>query len=146
MNTEQNTRRAPPRKKKSSRGIICGLCKHGTLWEQCDEYIVYCSASGSDDGKSKRRTRFPNLAGLCRYLGTGLDDLRLLKEIYPDSYDRLLAIFEDEALNSDVSTTLLSAYMKKRLSFAVEEEVKTQKDTTREVCYCFEHDVYADGE
>ena len=146
MITEQNTRRAPPKKKKTSRGKICGLCKSGMLWEKCNEYIFSCSDVENDEGKGKRRARFPNLAGLCRYLETGLDDLRLFKEKYPESYDRLLAIFEDEALNSDVSTTLLSAYMKKRLAFAVEEEVKGQKDTSREICYCFEHDVYADGE
>lgn len=146
MDQKQNTKGATRKGKKGSANIICTLCKRGELWDMCDEYIVSCSPPEGSDTKSKRRARFPNLAGLCRYLGTGLESIRLFREQYPDSYDRLLAIFEDEALNSDVSTTLLSSYMKKRLSFSLEDEPKSQKEAEREVYYCFEHDVYADGE
>lgn len=132
---------APP----ASRGILCALCESGALWEMCDGYVTACSQVEEGEGRGKRRARFPNLAGLCRYLGTGLDDLRMLREDHPDSYDRLLAIFEDEALNFDTSTTLLSSYMKKRLLFSSDEEAHSSKSSAREVSYCFEHDVFKDG-
>ena len=132
---------APP----SLRGILCALCESGELWERCDGYVSVCAQAEEGEGKGKRRTRFPNLAGLCRYLGTGLDDLRMLREDHPKSYDRLLAIFEDEALNFDTSTTLLSSYMKKRLLFSADEELRTQKEPMPTVSYCFEHDVFKDG-
>ena len=141
MNSDQNRQGAPPKT-----DIICSLCESGKLWKKCNAYICSCSNSSETDTRSKKRSRFPNLAGLCRYLGTGLDDLRRLREKYPESYDRLLAIFEDEALNYDASTTILSSYMKKRLLFRADEEVSIASDDTKEVCYCFEHDIAADGE
>ena len=64
-----------------------------------------------------------------------------LKICNPDEYDRLVAIFEDEALNADISPNLLSTYMKKRLLYVCDEEPQGT-----EVKYCFEHDIYADGE
>lgn len=146
MNEKQNTMRAPPVTSRHRHGILCTLHRRGELWDMCSEYIASCSKENCSDSKVRKQIRFPNLAGLCRYLGTGLNDLRLLKEQYPQSYDRLLAIFEDEALNSEISTTLLSAYMKKRLAFSPDDEVKTPKNGEKEICYCFEHDIYSDGE
>ena len=126
------------------RSVICDLCSKGSLWGICDEYIRSCAQKPTDT-KQKNCSRFPNLAGLCRYLGTGLDDLRMLKESFPSDYDRLLAIFEDEALNFEISGTILSSYMKKRLLFCSDDEPKNQKQVPR-VSFCFEHDIYADGE
>lgn len=145
MDTTKRSRDAPA-KRRVTDGIMCALCKKGTLWSMCDEYIAHCSPSRESEAKSKRSGRFPNLAGFCRYVGTGFEDLSRLKEKYPKQYDRLLAIFEDEALNSDVSTTLLSAYMKRRLCFGAEDEQKDRVSSDREITYCFEHDIYADGE
>ena len=65
-----------------------------------------------------------------------------LRASNPDEYDRLVAIFEDEALNADISPNLLSTYMKKRLLYVCDEET-TQ---VGKIKYCFEHDIYADGE
>lgn len=135
----------PPDRVESFRGTVCSLCAQGTLWEKCESYISSCESIETETAKgSKKRTRFPNLAGLCRYLGTGLDDLRMLKEDYPESYDRLLAVFEDEALNYDASATLLSSYMKKRLLFSADADAEIKPTTG--VSYCFEHDIYSDGE
>lgn len=129
------------------RGTVCKLCAKGTLWEKCDSYISYCESVEVGETKSaKRRTRLPNLAGLCRYLGTGLDDLRMLKEDYPESYDRLLAVFEDEALNYDASATLLSSYMKKRLLFQSDTDADGKAPMSPGISYCFEHNIFDDGE
>ena len=68
---------------------------------------------------------------------------------FPNEYDKLIAIFEDEALNSDVSPTLLSAYLKKRLCYSYERSGESdgrREDSDKEVRYCFEHDIFADGE
>ena len=134
------------KKDKAAHSVTVTLFGEGTLFEAVDDYIRQCYASqgdGEDKPKVKPKIRFPNVAGFCRYLGTGISDVLTFKAEYPFEYDRLLAIFEDEALNSDVSSTLLSAYMKKRLLYAVEDAPRTAPG---EVRYCFEHDIFADGE
>ncbi len=123
---------------------LCSLCRTGKLWRAVDKYLESCCLSdGESDKKSRTHERFPNLAGLCRYTSSGISELSRLKEEYPEEYDRLLAVFEDEALCACGSATLMSAYMKKRLLYS--EEKTTQTDTL-EVSYSFEHDIYADGE
>ncbi len=130
-------------------GTLSRLCKHGILESMVDEYICSCHSAMSqapDDtqkSRAKQKNRFANIAGLCRYVGSGVSDITALREDYPEEYDKLLAIFEDEALNSDVSPTLLSAYLKKRLGYAADKE---QTENAKEVRYCFEHDIFADGE
>ena len=130
--------------------VLSELCKNGLLEYIVDEYVNSChSSSGvqvSDDGsrsRQKQKCRFANLAGLCRYVGTGLSDLSALCDDYPYEYDKLLAVFEDEALNSEVSPTLLSAYLKKRIAYTTEKDMS---GGAKEVRYCFEHDIFADGE
>lgn len=119
------------------------LLDDGRLYRMADKYIESCRTAPREDGtKAKRQYRFPNLAGFCRYVKSGLSDLLELKFINPDEYDRLVAVFEDEALNADISPNLLSTYMKKRLLYVCDEETPA----STEVKYCFEHDIYADGE
>ena len=125
------------------KGLISELYRNGLLAGLVDEYLEYCKRVNGE-GKQKSAARFANLAGLCRYLGTGLSDLEQLRCEHPEEYDRLLAIFEDEALNASISPTLLSAYVKKRMSYS---GGATDTDIApREVNYHFEHDIYADGE
>lgn len=127
--------------------LTVGLYREGALFEMVDEYLELCHAlpppEADAKSRAKPRVRFPNIAGFCRFLGTGISDILIFKSEYPLEYDRLLAIFEDEALNSDVSPTLLSAYMKKRMLYALED---APRSVPGEVRYCFEHDVFADGE
>lgn len=119
------------------------LLDSGKLYRMADKYIEACRTSPHEDSaKAKRQYRFPNLAGFCRYVKSGLSDLLELKSSNPDEYDRLVAIFEDEALNADISPNLLSTYMKKRLLYVCDEEATHGA----EVKYCFEHNIYADGE
>ncbi len=122
---------------------IRNLLDSGRLYRMADKYIESCRAAPREDGaKAKRQYRFPNLAGFCRYVRSGLSELWELRVSNPDEYDRLVAIFEDEALNADISPNLLSTYMKKRLLYVCDEE----SPQGGEVKYCFEHDIYADGE
>ena len=129
------------------KGVFAHLKRSGTLGERVEEYIRSCDAPrGESESRSKRASlgRLPNLAGLCRYLGTGLGDLKAFSVKYPREYDNLLAIFEDEVLNYDTSSTMLTAYLKKRLCYADEPADEPEKIT--EVRYCFEHDITRDGE
>ena len=125
------------------RGLISELYRSGLLDGLIGEYLESCRENDDTPSRSKRPPRFANLAGLCRYLGTGLADLEQMRSEYPEEYDRLLAIFEDEALNAGVSPTLLSAYMKKRIRYSGDEE---RTGGRKEVSYRFEHDIFADGE
>ncbi len=124
---------------------LCELLKQGALWDTVESYICECRTIETSDvrPRAKAMTAFPNLAGLCRYAHVGMNELARLSQEYPEEYDRLLAVFEDEALNADRSATILSAYLKKRLMYA--EDTRADKEK-REVSYCFEHDIYADGE
>ena len=129
------------------KGVFTSLKRSGTLGARVEEYIRSCDAPrGEGEARSKRASlgRLPNLAGLCRYLGTGLGDLKTFSVKYPREYDNLLAIFEDEVLNYDTSSTMLTAYLKKRLCYADEPADEPEKIT--EVRYCFEHDITRDGE
>lgn len=129
------------------KGVFSYLKRNGTLRDKVEEYIRSCDAPKAEsDSKSRRAPigRLPNLAGLCRYLGTGLSDLKAFSAKYPRDYDNLLAIFEDEVLNYDTSSTMLTAYLKKRLCYADEPADEPEKIT--EVRYCFEHDITQDGE
>ena len=131
--------------------VLCRMCAEGVLDGLVDDYLVLCSESvrtSEVSSKPRTRHRFPNPAGFCRYLNTGLSDMTALAARFPHEYDKLIAIFEDEALNSDVSPTLLSAYFKKRLSYSFDlhGEREAADDGAKEVRYCFEHDIFADGE
>ena len=72
-----------------------------------------------------------------------LSDIEELRKERPDEHERLMAILEDEALCADVSPTLLSSYMKRRLGYGDAECGATGQ---REVVWRFEHDIYKDGE
>ena len=105
------------------------------------EYIELCRSEVL--GKSK--TRFPNVAGFCRYLGVGLDALEEVFEGYPDSYGALCAVFEDEALNSELSPTVVTAYLKQRLGYGEKQEQSKASLELPELKLVFDHDIFEDG-
>lgn len=140
------------------------LCRDGLVNEALEKYIVNCynrvlvekedctlsdltSASPLSSKVKKKqniqRPSFPNLAGFCRYLGIATEELEDISQDYPTEYKRILTALEDEALNSSLSPTLLSAYLKKRLGY--------DKDTSRsphegQLEIRFEHDILEDGQ
>ena len=105
------------------------------------EYIELCRSEPL--GKSK--TRFPNVAGFCRYLGVGLDALKEIFDGYPDSYGVLCAVFEDEALNSELSPTVVTAYLKQRLGYGEKQEPNRASCELPELKLVFDHDIFEDG-
>lgn len=137
------------------------LCKDGRIDASLADYLRSCYPSESD-GKSEaaltpepqneRKARkskdtpkicFPNLAGFCRYLGIGTGELERFGASHPEEYGRILAVFEDEALNSGLSATLVSAYLKKRLGYDSSRQGYTDAAGLQ---VSFDHDIFEDGE
>ena len=106
------------------------------------EYIEACR---SETVGAKSKGRFPNLAGFCRYLGIGLEALEEIFGDYRESYGALCAVFEDEALNSDLSATVITAYLKQRLGYGEKTEPKRAACEFPEVKLVFDHDIFEDG-
>ena len=125
-------------------------CICGFLDDLAKEYLAHCQKesykrdeNAADKKASKKsKNRFPNVAGFCRYFHIGSNEYDILAAKYPDQFDRLMAIFEDEAFNSDVSPTLLSAYLKKRLGY---EKNNAGEIYDGELKIVFEHDILEDG-
>ena len=116
----------------------------GNLAERAKEYIVRCYSCG-DGGKNGGR--FPNMAGFCRYLGVGVEQFCLSMKERQEEYDTLCAMFEDEALNSGLSATLISAYLKRHLGYG--EKIENTSKSSMEldqIKMVIEHDIYQDGE
>ena len=142
-----------------SETLIKKLCENGQITEMLKQYIINCycddspaqESTASMDGNSntkreKKQTKkysFPNLAGFCRYLNIGTDELDVLEEEFPTQYGRILAVLEDEALNSGVSPTLISAYLKKRLKY---DPLSQKSARGEQLQISFEHDIFEDGE
>ena len=88
--------------------------------------------------------RFPNLAGFSRFLGVGVSNVKSIESKWPEQYGALMAIFEDEALNSDKNATILNTYIKERLNFGEKKEGGATLPVGN-VQLVFEHDMSEDG-
>ncbi len=142
------------------------------IFDYLQDYILWCEKTNDDDecenaaqsalcdgnsSKEKQNTQkkkhkqkhpkdsplFPNLAGFCRYLGTSPEELYEAADGTPQSYARILAVLEDEALNSSLGTTVLTAYLKKRCGYDKENE---SSGASTQLSIKFEHDIFEDGE
>lgn len=101
----------------------------GRLLELAEKYIGECAEA----------ERVVNIAGFCRYLGISAARLRELTEGHPEQAGLLMNLFEDEALNSGLSPSLLTSYLKNRLGYGEERQDGVVKVT-------FRHDIMKDGE
>ena len=105
------------------------------------------STALEDEGKNTRKKsseKFPNIAGFARSLGVGVSHIKNIEAKWPEAYNALLAIFEDEALNSDKKATILNAYIKERLNFGEKKEGGATLPVG-DVRLVFEHDIEEDG-
>ena len=105
------------------------------------EYVELCR----NEIMGKNKSRFPNLAGFCRYLGIGVEALEEIFKDYPQSYDVICAVFEDEALNSELSPTIINTYLKQRLGYGEKAELKQAACQLPELKLVFDHDIFEDG-
>ena len=115
-------------------------------------YLAFCREKCEEPSGTRRSTGggerfFPNMAGFCRWLGGGISLAERLREDDPEGYDLLCATLEDEALNSSVSPTLLSAYLKRRLGYAEKEEggKRSTEAECEQLRLVFDHDIMEDG-
>ena len=144
-------------KDKKSPELIQKACDSGALDSLAEEYIVFChtfkeneeedeDASSSKKKKQNDCTRFPNVAGFCRYFGIGQQKFERLSKKYPEEFEKLSAILEDEALNSEISASVLTAYLKKRLGYSDSDKPEKSEIDTGQMRLVFEHDILSDGE
>ena len=115
----------------------------GRLDRLIEEYLQFCRKSGDE----KKGGRFPNLAGFCRWTGCGMEAVESLRLSHPDDADYLVAVMEDEALNSPaLSPTVVGAYLKRRLCYGEKGTGSPSLAECGEVKLVFEHDITEDGE
>ena len=120
-------------------------CEEERLDALAEVYIAFCKSSVEGEKKATKKSagRFPNVAGFCRYFRIGASEYECLAQKYPAEFEKLYAMLEDEALNSDISPTILSAYMKKRLGYDRESE---REITDGQLKIVFDHNIMEDGE
>ena len=134
----------------SDEDFILNACKTNTLYDIFEKYLSDCLRTTDGESldekqrkKSQKKTIFPNLAGFCRYLKISIEDFEKLSGEYPSLFKRIITALEDEALNSDASPSLVSAYLKKRLKYDSVSQ-STDKDSSQMQIF-FEHDIFEDG-
>ena len=143
--------------KKEGLDLLRTACDKGTLDNLAEEYVIFChtpeekTEDKEREGTSKKRktgeppTKFPNVAGFCRYFGIGHKEYERLSKKYPEEFEKLSAILEDEALNSEISASVLTAYLKKRLGYADAEKGEKSEVETGQIRLLFDHDILSDG-
>ncbi|MGM9642315.1 MAG: hypothetical protein ACI3XI_03800 [Eubacteriales bacterium] len=130
---------------KQDTGVLEVLADSGRIGSALCEYLEFC-AKGVGAGREKQTGRIPNAAGFCRFAGATLNDLERLKRSRPEAYEAVSAVLEDEALNSSLSATVLSAYLKARLGYSGEKSEESSVTDTGQIRLIFDHDAYKDGE
>ena len=116
--------------------LIDELAADGGFMILCEEYVNHCAAK---DG------RLPNMAGFFRWLRFDAAALDHLKREHGVVYRTLLMTFEDEAINSQRSPSLISAYLKQYFKEGDRDE-EQRESPCGPITLVFDHDVNADGE
>ena len=120
----------------------------GEITALLNQYLLNCRTSSQkeEEQSAKKKERkdsvFPNIAGFCRFIGISTSELERFGRVDPEQYAKILTVLEDEALNSNLSPALISAYLKKRLGY---DGAKAQESTSQ-LEIKFEHDIFEDGE
>ncbi len=99
------------------------------LLSRIEEYIEECRAADS------KKPIFANVAGFCRFAGISVANYHALRSKFPTEFENAGAFFEDAALNSGATATLVGMYLREYGFWGkqAEEEI---------VC---EHDSFGDG-
>ena len=111
-----------------------------------EEYIALCkekSVRAKENGY-KSAEIFPNLAGFARTLNVGVSTLKQIEGTWPEQYGLMLALFEDEALNSDKPAAFINAYMKEHFGFGEKKE-GDEVLPLGDLKVVFEHNITEDG-
>jgi hypothetical protein len=127
-----------------SRTALEEAADNGSIITLFEDYLSSCRADGAE-GKRKSAGRIPNVAGFCRFTASTLSDFERLKNTRPEVHGALCAALEDEALNSEMSASILSVYLKLRLGYSGEDKEDVGITDTGQLRLIFDHDAYEDG-
>ena len=94
-------------------------------------YTDACAARNEE----LKKPVFPNIAGFCRSTGISVSAFRSLARRFPDDYQTALAFFEDAAINSGATASLISLYLREYGCWGQEEEDEISCD----------HDIFSAG-
>ena len=141
-NSKPTARKAPRQCSGAHLKAVERLFREGTVVRRAESYVKRCREVEGG------RANFPNLAGLSRVLGIGLDEMTRLGDKYPKVYDAILAVLEDGALNAECipgkSALLTMNYFRRRLGYeAIKSAPREESGETRVV---FAHNVLEDGQ
>ena len=120
----------------------------GEITALLNEYLCNCHTDSKQNEiqdvkkKNKKESTFPNLAGFCRFIGISTSEFESFGKDNPCEYAKILTVLEDEALNSNLSPALISAYLKKRLGYDGTKPIESNSQLEIK----FEHDIFEDGE
>ena len=126
-----------------SRTLLEKLADEKEIDTVLGNYILSCRQEPC--GNPKSAGRIPNVAGFCRTLGATLSDFDRLKSTRPEIHGAICAALEDEALNSQMTATILSIYLKHRLGYSEEKKESASVTDSGQLRLIFDHDAYEDG-
>ena len=126
--TDSHPTSPSPRRKR-----VINLDRKGAPEELAEQYISFCLSS--------EPARLPNMAGFFRWMRLSASARDRFKTDHPEEYMTIIMFFEDEALNSPLPPSIVSAYMKQY--FSIEEHPAENNDG---ITLIFEHDILHDGE
>ena len=126
-----------------SRTALEKLADEEMIDTELGKYILLCRSEGG--GNPKSAGRIPNVAGFCRFLGVTLSDFDRLKSTRPEIHGAICAALEDEALNSQMTATILSIYLKHRLGYSEEKREEKSVTDSGQLRLIFDHDAFEDG-
>jgi hypothetical protein len=126
-----------------SRTALELLADEGKIDAEFGSYLLQCRAECG--GNPKSAGRIPNVAGFCRFLGATLSDFDRLRSTRPEIHGAICAALEDEALNSQMTATILSIYLKHRLGYSEEKKEERTVTDSGQLRLIFDHDAYEDG-
>ena len=113
---------------------VDSICIRSSARKLTEQYIEFCLSSEPQ--------RLPNISGFFRWLKLSAAARDHFISAHADEYQTVKMIFEDEALNSPLPPSIVSAYMKQ--CFSREDDAEERK--TGEITLLFEHDIRRDGE
>lgn len=125
-----------------SRTLLERLADEGKIVDAIGDYVLRCRVEPC--GNPKSAGRIPNVAGFCRSLGVTLSDFERLRKTRPEHHGAICAALEDEALNSQMTATILSIYLKHRLGYSEDREEVGVTDSGQ-LRLIFDHDAFEDG-
>lgn len=94
-----------------------------------DKYVEECRS------QETKKPMFANVAGFCRFAGISIQQFLSLKRTFPDAFEAAGAYFEDAALNSGATASLVGMYLRQYGFWGQPSEDEVSCD----------HDLYADG-